>query len=160
MDPIVPFGRTGVKVQDDLAHHLAMLEVAVTLNRAECRFGSSLGKYTSRSGNQYLHRTSAEYRCQVRRKIDAYRRYVQISCIAQGLLQYLAMNFHTTVWRSLGSWLRTMNPHMPPSGAVVAQALRHTLPEFLVTDSDEGIFAKFLLQWADPDRSLVLPRAA
>jgi len=41
-----------------------------------------------RSGNQYLHRATEEYRQQIRRKMAAYHRYVQLGCIAQGLLQY------------------------------------------------------------------------
>ena len=115
---------------------------------------------STRSGDQYLHRTSDDYRRQVRRKLEAYHRYVQIGCIAQGLLQYLALTFHTTVWRSFGSWLCTMNPTLPPSEAVVAQALRHTLAEFLVTCPTEATFAKFLLPRTDPDRCPALPRAA
>ncbi|MDQ2695514.1 MAG: transposase [Pseudomonadota bacterium] len=112
------------------------------------------------NGNQYLHRASADYRRQVRRKIEAYHRYVQIGCIAQGLLQYLALSFQANVWCSFGSWLRTMNPALPPSEAVVAQALRHTLAEFLVACPTEAILAKFLLPQADPERCPALPRAA
>ena len=63
-----------------------------------------------RSGNQYLHRASADYRRQIRRKLDAYHRYVQLGCIAQGLLQYLALHFRVEVWRCSRHWLRTMNP--------------------------------------------------
>jgi hypothetical protein len=46
-----------------------------------------------RSDNQYLHRQSHDYRQQVRRKLEAYHRYVQLGCIAQGLLQYLTLSF-------------------------------------------------------------------
>jgi len=38
-----------------------------------------------RSGNQYLHRKSAVYREQVRRKIAAYHAHIQLGIIAQGL---------------------------------------------------------------------------
>jgi hypothetical protein len=85
----------------------------------------------------------------VRRKLDAYHRYVQLGCIAQGLLPYLALHCRTEVWRHFRSWLRTMNPAQPPSEAVVAQALRNPLPEFLVTDSEEHNFKKFLLDQTD-----------
>jgi hypothetical protein len=37
----------------------------------------------------------------------------------------------TEVWRLFRSWLRTMNPALPPSELVVACALRPTLPDFL-----------------------------
>ncbi|HDH12295.1 MAG TPA: hypothetical protein ENG83_08920 [Nitrospirae bacterium] len=52
------------------------------------------------SGNQYLHKTSKNYRKQIKRKIRAYHCYVQIGCIAQGLLLHLSMNFGTLVWDS------------------------------------------------------------
>jgi len=83
------------------------------------------------SGDQYLHRTSDEYRAAMRRKLRAYHLYVQLSCIAQGLLQHLAINHTAEAWRCFHSWLRTMNPDMPPSELIVANSLRITLPVFL-----------------------------
>jgi hypothetical protein len=41
------------------------------------------------------------------------------------------LNHMAEVWRLFRSWLRTMNPALPPSELVVACALRATLPEFL-----------------------------
>jgi DDE superfamily endonuclease len=102
-----------------------------------------------RSGNQHLHRHSHHYRCQVRRKLEAYHRYVQLGCIAQGLLQYLALSFRAEVWCSFRSWLRTMNCARPPSEAVVAHALRNTLPEFLSDTSEGSDLKKFLLDRTD-----------
>ena len=49
-----------------------------------------------RSGNQYLHHTDDDYRRLVRRKLDAYHRFVQLGCITQGLLQYLALRKMST----------------------------------------------------------------
>jgi hypothetical protein len=61
----------------------------------------------------------------------AYHAHIQLGCIAQGLLQYLAIHFSATVWHSFGSWLRTMKIDLPPSELVVAHALRATLTDFL-----------------------------
>ncbi len=113
-----------------------------------------------RSGNQYLHRKPRDYREQVRRKLDAYHRYVQLGCIAQGLLQYLALSFRTDVWRLFRSWLRTMKPAEPPSEAVVAQALRNTFPEFLLDTTREHHIKKFILERTDFDRCPQLQLAA
>lgn len=113
-----------------------------------------------RAGNQYLHRKSERYRRNVRRKLAAYHRYVQLGCIAQGLLQYLALYFRRDVWTHFRSWLRTMNPAQPPSEAVVAQALRNTLPEFLVDTSDEYNLKKFILERTDFERCPQLQLAA
>lgn len=83
------------------------------------------------AGDQYLHRTSDDYRAAVRRKLRAYHVHVQLGAIAQGLLQHLAINHTAEVWRCFRSWLRTMNPAMPPSELIVANALRSSLPVFL-----------------------------
>ena len=81
------------------------------------------------SGNQNLVGKSEEYRRAVKRKMDAYHRYVQLGCIAQGLLQHLAINFRDLVWAKFRSWLRTMNKNMVPSEMVVASALPFSMPQ-------------------------------
>ncbi len=113
-----------------------------------------------RSGNQYLHHKSKPYHDHVRRKLAAYHRHVQLGCIAQGLLQYLALYFRRDVWVHFRSWLRTMNPAQPPSEAVVAQALRNTLPEFLLNNSDGHDFKKFILDRTHFERGPQLQLAA
>jgi hypothetical protein len=105
-----------------------------------------------RSGNQHLHMRSNKYRKDVRRKMDAYHSYVALGCIAQGLLQHLAFNYHATVWSCFRSWLRTMKTHAVPSEQVVAVALRSSLPEFLLTRHNESQLTKFILDHAAPDR--------
>jgi hypothetical protein len=68
-----------------------------------------------RNGDQYLHRGSKSYRDAVARKIRAYHVFVMAGIIAQGLLQYLSVCHSALVWRSFGSWLRTIRPGIPPS---------------------------------------------
>jgi hypothetical protein len=82
------------------------------------------------AGDQYLHRNTDNYRAGVRRKLRAYHVHVQLGAIAQGLLQHLAINHTAEVWGGFWSWLRIMNPAMPPSELVVANALRTGLPTF------------------------------
>ena len=105
-----------------------------------------------KSGNQYLHRESKEYREKVKRKMEAYHRYVQIGCIAQGLLQHLSLNFCSQVWQCFGSWLRTMKTALPPSEAVTAQALRSRLPEFLLGTDEDHALTKIIRKYADFSR--------
>ena len=111
------------------------------------------------AGNQYLHRTSDDYRRLVRRKLAAYHRSIQLGCIAQGLLQHLALNHRKQVWRHFRSWMRTMNPAAPPSEAVVAETLRGALPDFLVGAPDDHELKKFLLDHVDPETSVGLQLA-
>jgi hypothetical protein len=105
------------------------------------------------SGDQYLHKKPEAYRQAVRRKIDAYHRYVQTGLIAQGLLQYLSAAFPQLVFSSFGSWFRTIRSDFSPSEQVVAIALRNTFPEFLSDSSKDSIFIKFLLERIDLDRT-------
>ncbi len=103
-----------------------------------------------RNGNQYLHRESLAYRNAIKRKIRAYHVFIQAGVVCQGLLQYLAVAYPTLVWNSFGSWLRTVRPGIPPSELVVATALRHTLPEFLLSAVKHNFLAKFIVERQDP----------
>ncbi|MCP5080608.1 MAG: transposase [Alphaproteobacteria bacterium] len=113
-----------------------------------------------RNGNQYLHRESAAYRKAVKRKLHAYHVFVQAGIVAQGLAQYLAACHPEQVWRSFGSWLRTIRPGLAPSERVVTTALRQSLPEFLLDRTQNPILAKFIVERQDPDRSEVFRPAA
>jgi hypothetical protein len=105
------------------------------------------------SGNQHLHRKSEDYRNAVRRKIAAYHRHIQLGLIAQGLLQILSATQPKMVWRSFGSWIRTVRPGLAPSEQVVAIALRNTLPEFLATAAKTSILVKFIRDRLDLSRT-------
>lgn len=101
------------------------------------------------SGDQTLVSKSETYKRDVARKLDAYHRYVQLGCIAQGLLQHLAINFRASVWHCFRSWLRTMRTDLVPSEMVVANALKSCFPEFLLDRSSELDLKKFILDRAD-----------
>ena len=105
------------------------------------------------SGNQYLHRKSEAYRTAVRRKLAAYHRHIQLGLISQGLLQILAATSAKLVWRSFGSWLRTVRPGLAPSELVVAVALRNTFPQFLATAAKTVILVKFIRDRLDLSRA-------
>src|ERR1700719_3725954 len=113
-----------------------------------------------RNGNQYLHRKSADYRSHVKGKIHAYHVFIQAGVIAQGLLQYLAVVAPSLVWDSFGSWLRTIRPGIPPSEFVVANALRQTLPEFLMTSSENDSLAKFIADRQDNENMRIFRLAS
>jgi hypothetical protein len=112
------------------------------------------------SGNQDIRKRSRSYKDAVRRKIDAYHRFVQLGCIAQGLLQLLALEHRPSVWAQFRSWLRTMNREQSPSESVVAQALRSTLPEFLEDPDAPRDLVKFLERIRNPDIPRAYERAA
>jgi hypothetical protein len=104
-----------------------------------------------RNGNQHLHRESDRYRDNVRRKIHAYHVFMQAGIIAQGLLQYLSVEFPKLVWESFDSWLRTIRPGIPPSELVVGHVMRETISEFLVSCDKSNSLAKFIVERQDTD---------
>lgn len=106
-----------------------------------------------RQGNQYLHREDKRYRENVIRKIHAYHLFVHAGIVAQGLLQYLSIAFPELVWRSFGSWIRTVRPGIPPSEMVTMMAMRQVAPDFFLTATKRSILAKFISDRVDPSRS-------
>jgi hypothetical protein len=112
------------------------------------------------SGDQYLHRKSDRYRNKVRRKLNAYHRFIQIGLIAQGLLQFLAVSCPALVWAHFNSWIRTIRPGIPPSEFVTSIALRNSFPEFLSGSSQNAIFTKFLIKRLDFSKSKNIRLAA
>jgi len=103
-------------------------------------------------GDQFLHHRSDDYRRAVRRKLSAYHRHIQISLLAQGLLQCLAALQPKLVWNHFSSWLRTTRSPACPSELVVATALRHHLPDFLAAGPTDPNWRKFLRNRLDPDQ--------
>ena len=75
----------------------------------------------------------------------------QLGCIAQSLLQHLAINHTAQVWHCFRSWLRTMNPAMPPSELIVASALRSTLPVFLAVPAFAPDLTKIMAKYRRHD---------
>lgn len=106
-----------------------------------------------KTGNQHLHRRPQRYRDQVRRKIRAYHAHMMAGVIAQGMLQFLSLTQTESVWKCFGSWIRTIRPGVLPSEAVVAAALRNTMPQFLAVSDQEQILAQFIRDRIDVQRA-------
>lgn len=104
-----------------------------------------------RQGDQHLHKKPKVYRDNVHRKIKAYHVQVQAGIVAQGLLQYLSVTEEQRVWRSFGSWLRTIRVQVAPSERVVGMSLRNALPEFLLGSGEKHALAKFITDRQDTD---------
>lgn len=104
---------------------------------------------TRKAKDQYLHRRTDSYRDAVRRKLDAYHRFIQLGLIAQGIMHALATTVPHLVWPAFGSWLRTIRPGICPSELVVATALRNSMPDFLADDSSAPDFVKFIRERLD-----------
>lgn len=102
--------------------------------------------------NQYLNSRPEPYRSKMLRKIHAYHCFIQLGFIAQGILQILAINCTPTVWKSFGSWIRTLRPGILPSEFVTIIALRYSLPEFLADPAQDVSLVKFIRDRIDLSR--------
>ena len=112
-----------------------------------------------RGKDQHLHMKTDEYRAAVVRKMKAYHLYVQLACIAQGLLIHLAINHRETVWKQFRSWLRTMDPSRPPSELVVVHSLREGLGEYLDAGGGDEELRKFFRHYRRSDTVEQIRRA-
>ncbi len=111
-------------------------------------------------GNQYLHRKSIKYREAVKRKLHAYHVFIQAGVIAQGLVQYLSVAFPELVWTEFRSWLQRHLPGIAPSEFVVSEALRQSLPYFLISSANHHPFAKFITERQDLEQMEMFRMAA
>lgn len=105
------------------------------------------------SGNQYLHRETALYRKAILRKLAAFHVFIQTGIIAHGVLLFLSLTKTAAVWKSFGSWLRTIRPNVLPSERVVMLALKNSLPYFLAGEDDIAPLQKFITDRIDLSRA-------
>ncbi len=117
-------------------------------------------KIKRRGGDQYLHMETESYRQGIRRKLRSYHVHLFAGVVAQGLMQYLSACHTELVWRSFGSWLRTIRAGVAPSERVVSMSLRNTLCEFLLVNAQTNNLAKFITERQDRNRADILGVAA
>jgi hypothetical protein len=113
---------------------------------------SSMEKIKRKSGDQFVHKKSSQYRDQIKRKINAYHTHIQLCLITQGILQIISMTSTKLVWNYFGSWIRTIRPDILPSEQIVMTSLRNTLPEFLKGSSTDANIEKFIIDKIDLSR--------
>jgi DDE superfamily endonuclease len=114
---------------------------------------AEMTRLSRKSGNQHLHQKTEDYRNKVKRKINAYHAHIMAGVVAQGMLQYLSLAHADKVWKSFGSWIRTIRPGVLPSEQVVAVAMRNVMPEFLAVSDQEQILAQFIREKIDVERA-------
>jgi hypothetical protein len=63
----------------------------------------------------------------------------------------MAINYTAKVWSAFRSWLRTINPELPPSELVTANALRTAIPEFFSSHRMDTTLKEILHQYRRQD---------
>ncbi len=94
----------------------------------------------------------------IRHTVDAIEAFANFGCIATGILQIVALNFHQTIWRKYAGWLRTVTSSVPSEEivkSVIQQEYYHNLRFFRRTAIYQIIMSKSKKQPAD-----LLPLAA
>lgn len=89
---------------------------------------------------------------------DAIEAFANFGCIATGILQVIALNFHGTIWKKYAGWLRTVTSAVPSEEvvkSVIQQEYYHNFRIFKDTAIYRIIMSKSRRQPAD-----LLPLAA
>ena len=54
----------------------------------------------------------------IQQTADAIEAFANFACIATGILQIIALNFHETIWKKYAGWLRTVTSTIPSEEVV------------------------------------------
>jgi hypothetical protein len=108
-------------------------------------------KRTARS--QYLHRATDSYRRSIRRKLEAYERFVNIAAIALGILQVVSLRYAQHIHGRLPLWFRTVRQKLAPSENLVRSALQAEAPRIFATSGRISLLANILRDRARADFS-------
>ena len=69
----------------------------------------------------------------IQQAADAIEAFANFGCIATGILQIIALNFHETIWRKYAGWLRTITSTVPSEEvvkSVIQQEYYHNFRSF------------------------------
>ena len=94
----------------------------------------------------------------IQQAADAIEAFANFGCIATGILQIIALNFHETIWRKYAGWLRTITSTVPSEEvvkSVIQQEYYHNFRSFKNTAIYRIIMSKSKKPSAD-----LLPLAA
>jgi len=149
MSPLDIIGLYGLRFKIEVSFKQALRTVGAYLYHF---WMSSMEPLRRKGGDQYMHLKSEAYRKAVRRKIDAYHRFIQTGLVAQGIMIAISTTAPRLAWGCFGSWLRTVRPGRCPSEMVVAMALKNKFPEFLATGGTARILVEFIRERLDLSR--------
>lgn len=83
---------------------------------------------------------------QVKRKIEAFERFVLVNAIALAILQILSLEMPNTIWKDFPRWFRTLPSNGYPSEQIVRLTLIEQREEILAKSRQDLLLTKFLLK--------------
>lgn len=96
-------------------------------------------------------------RLQIRRKVEAFERFVNLNAMALGLLQVLALEQPQPIWTHFPRWFRTVPKHGYPSEQIVRIALQHQRTSLLSESRPALLLTKLLNKKNDVPKALEFP---
>ena len=102
--------------------------------------------------------TDSRRKSLIQQAVDAIEAFANFGCIATGILQIIALNFHETIWKKYVGWLRTITSTIPSEEvvkSVIQQEYYHNFRNFRDTAIYQIIMSKSRKQLPD-----LLPLAA
>ncbi len=81
---------------------------------------------------------------QVKRKIEAFERFVLINAIALAILQLLSLEMPTVIWKGFPRWFRTLPNNGYPSEQIVLLTLQQQSSAILAKSPPDLLLTKFL----------------
>lgn len=106
--------------------------------------------------NLVLTQLDAAVQHQVKRKIEAFERFLNLNAIALGILQILALEMPQSVWSHSPRWFRTRPKHGYPTEQWVQVALQHQWQHNLAENRQALLLAKLLMLKNTPPTSRTL----
>ncbi|MBU4037393.1 MAG: hypothetical protein KKA35_13290 [Proteobacteria bacterium] len=88
----------------------------------------------------------------IQQSTDAIEAFANFGCIAMGILQIIALNFHQTIWNQYAGWLRTVTSTIPSEEivrSVIQQEYYHNFRSFSNTAIYRIIMSKNKNRQAD-----------
>ncbi len=99
-------------------------------------------------------------RLQIRRKVEAFERFVNLNAIALGILQVLALELPQQIWTHFPRWFRTVPKHGYPSEQIVRIALQHQQTVVLSESRPTLLLTKLLANKTETSKALDPPNLA
>ena len=80
----------------------------------------------------------------IKRKVEAFERFVNINGIALAILQLLSLEMPTRIWKRFPRWFRTLPNHGYPSEQIVRLTLQYRGLNILAKSPPTLLLTKFL----------------
>lgn len=96
-------------------------------------------------------------RVQIRQKVEAFERFVNLNAITLGVLQVLALEFPQQIWTHFPGWFRTVPNHGYPTEQIVRITLQHQRTSILSESRPALLLTKLLNKKIEVSKASELP---